>query len=201
MDTEQGQTEQPQGEQPEQPQPQRVRVRVDILKPETCPKGLKDFYNQAQREALAAALAEGHIKVEDKDVTVKDKSKDKSGVDEKWPYVAYIAQDAAGMAALAGGRNTVAKPLPENYDKLSENDKRKADNAARDGAADYFNYGFGLTITQPIRTMLTNSLGGVEKEIEKQIAQTMKTGIYDTEDEAREAVIAQRRKKGLEVPE
>jgi len=180
--------------------PKRERQLVDVLKPETCPPSLRKFYNDDQRSAIAAALEAGNIVAEVKQVKVS-KEKAKSNEDEFWPYVNYRAVKQPGMTALAGGKAAAAvKISPEDYDKLDENGKKRADNDRKDGACDYFNYGFGLTLTQPIRVMLTNSLGGVDKEIDKQITQIMKTGLFGSEDAARAFIIKQRSEMGLEIP-
>jgi hypothetical protein len=177
----------------------RQRVVVDILKPETCPPALRKFYTEQERDAIRLGLENKQIVTEQRDVKV---SKDKSGTgqEERWPYIVYRAVEAPGMTALARGRAQAAKDLPENFDKLNENQQKRATFESRDGACDYFNYGFSLTLMQPIRVMLANSLGGVEKEIEKQIAQVMKTGLFSTADDARTFIIAQREKQGLEIP-
>ena len=107
------------------------------------------------------------------------------------------------VGSLYGPGTPVALGSPSyayGVDTLTGNDKLRAENDAKDGACDYFNYGFSLTIMQPIRTMLTNSLGGVDKEIDKQVAQAMKMGIFPSAEEARAMIIAQREKIGLEIP-
>jgi hypothetical protein len=178
---------------------ERVRTTVDILKPETCPPALKKFYTDIEREAIKLAIEAGNITSETREVKVS-KEKSGTGQEEKWPYVIYRAVKGPGMTALARGRQEAAKDLPDDYDKLNENQQKRATLDSRDGACDYFNYGFSLTLMQPIRVMLTNSLGGVEKEIEKQIAQVMKTGLFTTADSARAFIIKQREEMGMEIP-
>lgn len=178
---------------------ERQRVTVDILKPETCPPALRKFYNDVERDAIRMAMESGAIVTEIKNVTVR-KDKSGTGKDEVWPYVVYRAVKTPGMTALARGRQEAKKPLPEDFDKLNENQQKRANLEAREGACDYFNYGLGLTLMQPIRVMLANSLGGVDKEIDKQVAQVMKTGLFATADMAREFIIGQREKLGLEIP-
>lgn len=180
-------------------QPERVRVTVDILKPETCPPSLKKFYSDVEREAIAMAVQNGTIETEVKQVKV-GKEKTGTGKDEFWPYVVYRAVKGPGMTALSRGRQEAAKKLPEDFAKRSENEQKRATLEARDGACDYFNYGYTLTLMQPIRVMLANSLGGVEKEIDKQVAQMMKMNLYETQEEARAYIIAQREKRGFEIP-
>jgi len=178
---------------------ERVRVAVDLLKPETCPPALKKFYSDADREGIRMAMEKGHVVAETRNVKV---SKDKSGTgqEELWPYIIYRAVEGPGMTALSRQKMKAATKKPDNFDTLTGNDKLRAENDAKDGACDYFNYGFSLTIMQPIRTMLTNSLGGVDKEIDKQVAQAMKMGIFPSAEEARAMIIAQREKIGLEIP-
>jgi len=178
---------------------ERVRVEVDILKPETCPPALKKFYNDTEREGIRMALEAGTVVSERREVKV---SKDKSGTgqEERWPYILYRAVKQPGMSTLARGKAEAAKDKPDNYNELTEQQQKKADIDARDGACDYFNYGFSLTLMQPIRVMLANSLGGVEKEIEKQIAQVMKTGLFPSAETARAFIIKQRAEQGMEIP-
>jgi hypothetical protein len=176
------------------------RVPVDILKPETCPPALKKFYNDNQRERIADSVQKGDIVMEIKNVKIS-KTKSGTGKDETWPFVLYRAVQAPGMTALAKGKNTASKPLPENLKDLPETAQLKARNDNEDGACDYFNYGFGLTITQPIRVMLASKIGGTDKEVDKQIRQVMKTGLFATEDMARAFVIQQRKSLNLAVPD
>lgn len=178
--------------------PARTRPLVDILVKESCPPALQKFYTDDERAGIAMALEAGDVRREQKNVTVRGKG---DQPDEQWPYYQYTAVNAKGMSALSRMKMDVATPLSEvpDYDKLSENQKKRAQVNAKDGAADYFNYGFSLTLMQPIRVMLTNSLGGVDKEIEKQVAQIVKTGLF-SETEARAAVLKQRAERGLEIP-
>jgi hypothetical protein len=177
-----------------------TREPVDILRPETCPPALKKFYNDVQRENIADAVSKGHIVTEVKNVKI---SKKNSGTnkDEVWPFILYRAIQAQGMTALAKGKAAASKPLPENFKDLAERDQQRAKNDNEDGACDYFNYGYGLTITQPIRVMLASKIGGTDKEVDKQIRQVMKTGLFATEDLARSFVISQRKSLNLAVPD
>jgi hypothetical protein len=177
-----------------------VRTPVDILQPDTCPPALRKFYSDDQRKAIAAEVAQGNIVTEVKNVKISKKNSG-SGKDELWPFILYRAVQAPGMTALAKGNARAGKPIPENYKDLSDNDQKKADVANEDGACDYFNYGFGLTITQPIRVMMASRVGGPDKEIEKQIRQVMKTGLFASEDMAKEFVISQRKTMNMTVPD
>lgn len=177
-----------------------VRTPVDILKPETCPPSLKKFYTDEQRAAIKAQVDAGNVVQEIKNVKISKKNSG-SGKDELWPFVNYRAVQSPGMTALAKGNARASKPLPENFKDLTGNEKLRAENAAEDGACDYFNYGFVLTITQPIRVMMASRVGGPDKEIDKQVRQVMKTGLFGTEDAARDFVIAQRKTMNLAVPD
>jgi len=177
-----------------------VRVPVDILKPDTCPPALRKFYTQDQRDRIEAEVKAGNIVTEEKNVKISKKNSG-SGKDELWPFVLYRAVQAPGMTALAKGNARAAKEKPEDYDKLDENAKKRADNANEDGACDYFNYGYGLTITQPIRVMMASRIGGPDKEIDKQVRQVMKTGLFASEDMARDFVINQRKTMNMSVPD
>jgi len=175
------------------------RVPVDICKPETCPNPLKKFYTDQQRANILAAVKAGDIVVSEKNVKISAK-KSGTGQAELWPFVYYKAVKGPGMTALSRGLTRSSAPLPENYKSLTGKKKETADNDHIDGACDYFDYGFTLTITQPIRIMLDSKIGGADKQVAKQIAQVMKTGLFATETLARDFVIAQREKLNLEVP-
>jgi len=175
------------------------RVTVDICKPETCPNPLKKFYTELQRKNILAAVAAGDIVVSVKNVKISAK-KSGTGQAELWPYVYYKAVKGPGMTALSRGLTRASAPLPENFKSLTGKKKETAENDHTDGACDYFDYGFTLTITQPIRIMLDSKIGGADKQIEKQIKQVMKTGLFATDDAARIFVISQREKLNLEVP-
>lgn len=177
-----------------------VRTLVDILKPETCPKALAKFFSEADRAAIAKAVESGDVVREVRRVKVSAK-KSGTGQAEYWDFAAYLAAKAPGMTTLARGLARVSKEKPKNYKDLSATLKAKADSDARDGACDYFNYGYILTITQPIRLMLETSLGGVDKAIAKQVVQAMKLGFFANEEAAREFVVAQREKLGLALPD
>lgn len=175
------------------------RKVVDLLEPATCPKALQKFYTDAERTAIRKGLESGDIEMILKKVKVSAK-KSGTGQAEFWPFKFYRAVKVPGMTVLSRGLGRASVPKPENYKDLSADKKRKADIDARDGACDYFNYGWVLTITQPIRIMLEGSLGGVDKAIAKQVTQAMKTGLFASEAEANQWVISQREKLGLEIP-
>lgn len=175
------------------------RVVVDILQPETCPAPLKKFYSDADRENIRKAVASGDIVPILRKVKVSAK-KSGTGQAEYWPFIAYLAAKMPGTTTLSRGLARVSKPKPKNYKDLSATLKLKADIDARDGACDYFNYGFILTITQPIRLMLESSLGGVDREIAKQLSKVMKTGLFASESAAMTFILEQREKMGLAIP-
>ena len=176
------------------------RPTVDLLKPETCPKALAKFYNDAQRQAIRDAISKGWISSVVKHVKI-GRTKSGTGQAERWPFVFYFAVQEQGMKILARGYGRKAVKITKaEINKLAENKRPAAIESARDGACDYFNYGWILTINQPIRIMMENSLGGVDKVVAKQVAQIVKTGIY-TEEQALALVLAQREKLGLEIPD
>jgi hypothetical protein len=187
-------------EQVEEVQTETTREAVDILRPETCPPALKKFYNDVQRENISEQVKAGNIVAETKQVKISAK-KSGTGKAEYWPFILYRAVQAQGMTALAKGKVVASKKLPDNYKDLDEKGKKIADAQFEDGACDYFNYGYGLTITQPIRVLLASKIGGVDKEIAKQVAQVMKTGLFGTEDAAKDFVIAQRKSLSMAVPD
>jgi hypothetical protein len=180
------------------------RKVIDILNPEaTLPNSIKGFYTDAQRAAIKQALKDGHVTTTLKKVKI---SADKSGTnkDEFWPYVSYSAVDEEGMQALAGGRMNARVKVDkdaESYKALSKEDKELADADDQDGSADYFNYGYGLTIMQPIRLYMADNVGGASKAVDKQVDQIMKLGLFPDKDKARAFVINQRRELGQDVPE
>jgi hypothetical protein len=177
----------------------KERVPVDICKPETCPKPLQKFYSDKERENILKAVAAGDIVTSVKNVKISAK-KSGTGSAELWPYIHYKAVKGPGMGILSRGLTRASVKLPDNYKSLSAAKKLVADADNTDGACDYFDYGFTLTITQPIRIMLDSSLAGVDKQVDKQVRQVMKTGLF-TEDQARTFVINQREKLKLEVPQ
>lgn len=169
------------------------RIPVDLLKPETCPPALAKFYDEKQRELIRFAVERGSIVTEPKQVKISAE-KSGTGKDEFWSFILYRAVKGEGMTALARGRTEAAKDIPEEeYNKLTDAQKAKADIESRDGACDYFNYGYSLTIMQPIRIMLASKVGGVDKEITKQVNQVMRTGLFATEADAKAFVVAQRK--------
>lgn len=170
-----------------------VRVPVDLLKPETCPPALAKFYDEKQRELIKFALEQGSVITETKKVKISSE-KSGTGKDEFWEFILYKAVKGPGMTALARGRTEASREVSEEeYNKLNDKQKAQADIEARDGACDYFNYGFSLTIMQPIRIMLASKVGGVDKEIAKQVTQVMRTGLFATEDDAKAFVVSQRK--------
>lgn len=176
-----------------------VRIPVDICKPETCPNPLKKFYTDSERAIILKAVENGDIVTTTKNVKISAK-KSGTGQAELWPFIHYKAVKDPGITALSRGLKRASVKLPENFKTLSDAKKKQAENDNRDGACDYFDYGFTLTITQPIRIMLDSKIGGVDKEIDKQVSQVMKTGLFATEILAREFVTAQREKNKVEIP-
>lgn len=140
------------------------------------------------REAIKA----GHIKAVNKVVTIRAASSP-TKKDETWPYIAYEAQDAQGMAALCNGKLEPAKPKPEE----GEDTRTDADKAG--GACDFFNYGRDLGVKLLVRNKLASAIAGPEKAIEAAAKAMLAAELFATMDEAKAAVIAQRKAKGLAV--
>jgi hypothetical protein len=174
------------------------RTEIDILDPSTCPKPLKKFYTDSMREAIAARVSSGEVKTRRKYVKLGAKSSGTKQV-EYWPFKYYFAVKSPGATALAGGRVDPKPDLPADWKSKSDEDKAAWKVTNRDGVLDYFNYGLGLYLVQPIRNFMIDELQGVDKAISKQVAQMMKTGLF-TEDEARDVVLAQRKARGEELP-
>lgn len=175
------------------------RPVVDILDPETCPNALKDFYTADQRQAIRDRIADGSVVSVLKRVKMSAKSSGTSKA-EYWPYISYRAVRSPGMTALAGGRSDAKVKLPDNYKDLSDVQKKQADNRNQDGACDYFNYGYVLTISAPIRNFLSSKIENPEKAIDKAVAQIMKTGLFKTKEAALAVVIRQRQDNGMPLP-
>lgn len=63
----------------------------------------------------------------------------------------------------------------------------------------FFNYAHDMSVRAPIRQRLIGEAEGPEKAITKAAKALVDAGLFDTEDEARIAVIAQRKAKGLDA--
>lgn len=144
-------------------------------------------------EALQEAIQAGHLRaVEDAKVTIGAKSSP-TGKDEDQPYAKLEALDVEGMAVLMGGKLNASTPTP------TEGKDERTDDEKRSGAADHFNYGLDLNVRQQIRNKLATELEGPSKTIEKAAKSLVEAGLHETLEEARAAVIAQRKAKGLAV--
>jgi hypothetical protein len=174
------------------------RTEIDILDPDTCPNPLRKFYTDEMREQIAAKVSSGEIKTRRKYVKLGSKSSGTTKV-EYWPFKYYYAVKTTGATALAGGAIGPKPDLPSDWKSKSDEDKASWKNKNRDGVLDYFNYGLGLYLVQPIRNFMIDALQGAEKAIEKQVTQMLKTGLF-TKDEARDIVLAQRKARGDELP-
>lgn len=174
------------------------RTEIDILVPDTCPNPLKKFYTDGMRETIAKRVETGEIKTRRKYVKLGAKSSG-TGKVEYWPFRYYFAVKSIGATALAGGQVDAKPDIPADWKTKSDEDKTAWKAKNRDGVLDYFNYGLGLYLVQPIRNFMVDALEGAEKAIEKQVAQMMKTGLFD-EKEARAIVVQQRKAKDMELP-
>lgn len=140
-------------------------------------------------EAIVAGILAGHIEHFIEKVTIKAATSP-TKKDEAQEFDALYALDAEGMVILSGGKVEPKTAAPE-----SGKDERTAEQKAL-GACDHFNYGRLLGIRQNVRTDLESTLEGPEKSIEKAVKANMAAGLFDTEQETREFVVAQMKKNG-----
>jgi hypothetical protein len=168
---------------------------VGEVRPVIDPLTLPTLFSQKDADAIRQGIIDGHIFTTPKAVTIRKKSNPALKKDEVQPYIAYFAADLAGALILSGNKEQPALDAPEKgqKDERTEEDKRT-------GACDHFNYGFGLSLYQnPIRNILDDAIAGPEKAIANSVKHAMAGKMFDTEDEAREWVIARRVKQGLPV--
>lgn len=138
------------------------------------------------REGIKA----GHIVASRGEVVISEKASP-TGKGAKSFYLQMDAQNAVGMALLAGGKMEPATLKPEGDD--TRTDEQKAV-----GACDYYNYGRDLDVRAKVRQQLMSELEGPEKSIKKAVDSLVaNTGM--AEADARTFVLAQRTKAGLAV--
>jgi hypothetical protein len=142
-------------------------------------------------DALQAAIRDGHIVATRGEVVITDKASP-TGKGAKSFYLQMDAQDAQGMMALCNGK------LGPSTAKPAEGDDTRTDEQKAPGACDYFNYGKDLDVRAKVRAQLMSSLEGPEKAIKKAV-DNLVANAGMAEGEAREFVLAQRRKAGLAV--
>ena len=107
--------------------------------------------------------------------------------EESRSYDELRAQNAAGMAAICGGKLEINTPPPaEGEDERTKDEKRL-------GAANHFNYGYDLARRAKTRAKLMTDLEGPDKAIAKAVKALVDADMFDTEDEAREHVLAKRK--------
>lgn len=144
-------------------------------------------------DQLQAAIEGGHLEVvPETEVTIGAKTSP-TGKDEAQPYTRLNALTVEGMAILMGGKIEPATPAPK------EGKDERTDDQKRAGVADHFNYGLDLSVRQQIRGKLATELEGPNKTIDKTAKQLVEAGMHDTFEEARAAVVASRKAKGLPV--
>lgn len=174
------------------------RAIVDILNVDSLPKKLREQYSDEERAQIAALFESGKITREARVVRISAQTAG-TEEDQLWPFYAYIP---AGQKEAVVMSNNMARPRP--WDSFDESEREKLTEAQRKiaqtwGLVDYWAYGYYLQFTQPIRLMLSEKAGGPEKEIQKQVKLHMKSGLFDTEEEAREAVLAQRARRAAKA--
>ena len=121
--------------------------------------------------AVKAAVDSGDIELTDDKVKVSAKASP-NGKELLAEYQHATAKSYRGALAMCGG---------------SEED-----------VLYFFNYAHDMSVRAPIRQRLIGEAEGPEKAITKASKALVDAGIYDTEEEARVAVIAQRKAKGLD---
>lgn len=163
----------------------------------------KTYITSATPEQIAAAVEAKHILMSVENVTIGAKASP-TGKDEKLDYVKLTALDVEGMALLADGKLEAATTAPADVldadgkvVTAAGKDERTKEQKAN-GAADYFNYGFDLSVRQKVRAELAEQIEGPSKVIAKAAEQLVKAGLYDNVAEATEAVKAQRKARGLD---
>jgi hypothetical protein len=140
---------------------------------------------------IQKAIEEKNVAASTELVKISEKSSPNGKAAER-PYVMLRALNARGMAVLCGGK------LEPATDKPEEGDDTRTDDEKRPGAADYFNYGFDLDVRAKVRASLMSDLEGPEKAIKKAVDSLVaNTGMSETD--ARDFVLAQRKKAGLAV--
>lgn len=154
----------------------------------------RSWFSEETEAAIRAAIEAGDVFTVPAKVTIR-KQKSPTKRDEVQPFIAYFANTVAGAITLSGGKEEPSKDAPETGDDTRTPAEKQL------GACDHFNYGFGLKSYQnPIRGMLEDLIAGPEKQIAKLVKQLVDGKMADNEVEAREMVIASRKKKGLPVP-
>lgn len=153
----------------------------------------KTYITSATPESIASAVEAKHLTMSVEKVTIGAKASP-TGKDESLEYVKLSALDAEGMALLSDGKLEASTPAPAEDGAKDERTKEQKAN----GAADYFNYGFDLSVRQKVRAELAEQIEGPSKVIAKAAEQLVKAGLYDNVAEATEAVKAQRKARGLD---
>jgi hypothetical protein len=138
--------------------------------------------------AILEGIIAGHIAHDIESVTIRAASSP-TKKDEVRPFDAFYALDLDGIVILSGGKLEAQTPTPEGKDERTEEQKRL-------GAADNFYYGRLLSVRQQERAKLEASIEGPEKAIDKTVKALMTGGMFGTEQEAREFVIAKLKANG-----
>jgi hypothetical protein len=172
------------------------RPFVDILDKKTCPEKLADLYSDEERATIAQLYADGLLTREPRAVKVSAKTAG-SDKDEYWPFWAYIPKGVDECVTMS---NSVIRPRPDHSaQELKAMNAHEREVAKTWGLVDYWAYGYYLQFTTPIRGWIMDKSGGEEKVITKQAEKYMKSGLFDSLEEAREAVLEQRAKKAAKA--
>lgn len=140
-------------------------------------------------DAILQAIQAGHVSHDVEKVTISAKTSP-TKKDESKEFDAFYALDAVGMSVLCGGKLVPQTAAPaEGKDTRTDEEKRL-------GACDHFNYGRILQVRQQVRAQLESEIEGPEKTIDKQVKALVAGGSFDSEQEAREFVVGQLKKKG-----
>lgn len=139
-------------------------------------------------EAILAAIVAGHVAHAIESVKIAAKTSP-TGKDENQEFDALYALDAEGMALLSGGKIEAQTPKGEGKDERTAEQKKL-------GACDHFNYGRLLTVRQQVRADLEARIEGPEKAIDKLVKTNVDGGMFDSESDAREAIIARWKEQG-----
>lgn len=140
-------------------------------------------------ENILKAIQDGHIDHQIEKVTISAKSSP-TGKDEVQEFDALYALDVEGMAILCGGKMEPKTAAP------AEGKDERTDEQKRLGACDHFNYGRLLSVRQQVRADLESRIEGPEKQIEKLVKANLAGGMFESEAEARDFVVAQLKRQG-----
>ena len=143
----------------------------------------------SQTQALTDALAAGTVKLPEFPAAVQKAIADGN-------IVLDIGEVKATVEGKTAKRNYV-KTVTQGDGWL--NGALALTDGIQKKVAGYFWYGYDLGIRNSLRPALVAELEGPEKIIARAARDLVTAGCYDTEQEARDAVVERRKKKGLPV--